>query len=208
MKNAKLLTLSCLLTALVGPVSSNCEEFLLYVPKPDTGKQAPASPEEGVLVKRVTVKRGDTLSLLSRKHIGAASYFPQLLVFNSIKNPDRISIGESILIPVQAGRKPWMKKSTKSSKVSKRAKGRRHHASRRSAPLAGATVQQAQPAEMQSMRSAEQQSYQRARRAYQAGDYQKAQELFSGFLAKFPNSDLAADASLYQADCFLHLSGM
>ena len=204
MKNATLLTLSCLLTVLAAPGPSSGEEFLLYAPKPAAGDRLPDSPDHGVLVKKVTVKRGDTLSKLSRKHIGTASWFPQLLVFNSIKNPDLIYPGDTLLVPVPAGHAPSAKKS---AKVTKHARGGRRHLARRSSRLASPAVEQPKPAKARSARSDEQQSYQRAKRAYLAGQYQTAQDLFSGFLRAFPNSALAPDASLYQADCFLHLSG-
>jgi len=220
MRNAKFLTLSCLLTALAAPAASSGEEFLLYAPQPATGDQLPASPNEGVLVKKLTIKRGDTLSQLSRNHIGRASWFPQLLVFNSIKNPDLIYAGDKILVPVTTGQVPSAKRSVKGAKHhakgTKRAKTKRHHGARRSSLPASPVeprsslarpVEQPQPAALQPVRSDEQQSYQHARQAYLAGQYQKAQDLFASFLRKFPNSALAPDASLYQADCFMHLSG-
>lgn len=206
MKNATLLTLSCLIAALLAPASSRSEDFMLYVPKPATGDQAPPSPDQGVLVRKVTVKRGDTLSHLSRKHIGVASWYPQVLVFNSIKNPDLIYPGDNLLIPVPAGQEASAKKTAKGTKPTKSAKGKRHHAAKRSAHVAKPVIEQPKPA-LQPAGSDEQESYQLAKRAYLAGDYRKAQDLFSGFLRKFPKSALAPDASLYQADCFMHLSG-
>ena len=295
MRTSKLLTLSCLLTVLLAPGLSGGEEFLLYAPKPAAGDQVPASPDEGVLVRSVTVKRGDTLADLARKHIGTASWFPQVLLFNTIKNPDLIYPGEKLLIPVNGGHNPSLKKSAKSAKAAKRAKGKRRHPASAPAPAkpsaeqpatavapavlapekaapakaaptkaapakaapekatpaapakatpatpakaTPATPAKATPAKAASEKAAstkaastnasstkassakaasakaapaagviERQSYQRAKRAYLAGDYQKAQNLFARFLRYFPNSNLAPDASLYQADCYLQLSG-
>ncbi len=287
MRTSKLLTLSCLLTVLLAPGLSGGEEFLLYAPKPAAGDQVPASPDEGVLVRSVTVKRGDTLADLARKHIGTASWFPQVLLFNTIKNPDLIYPGEKLLIPVNGGHNPSVKKSAKSAKAAKRAKGKRRHpasapapakpsaeqpatavaptvlspekaapakaaptkaapakaAPAKATPAAPAKATPATPAKATSAKAAsekaastkaastkasstkassakaasakaapaagviERQSYQRAKRAYLAGDYQKAQNLFARFLRYFPNSNLAPDASLYQADCYLQLSG-
>jgi hypothetical protein len=100
MNKATLLTLPCLLSTLLAPVVSSGEDFLLYTPKPAEKDQVPASPSEGVLVRSVTVKRGDTLSHLSHKYIGRASWYPQVLLFNSIENPDLIFTGDTLLVPV------------------------------------------------------------------------------------------------------------
>jgi TolA-binding protein len=55
--------------------------------------------------------------------------------------------------------------------------------------------------------TSEQESYRFAKQAYLAGDYKRALDLFDGFIRKYPNSSLIPDASLYQADSLLHLSG-
>jgi TolA-binding protein len=120
-----------------------------------------------------------------------------LLVFNSIKNPDLIYPGDTLLVPVPAAHAPSAKKSARVARVTKRTRSKRRH--RRSSRLTTHAVEH--PAS-----SGEQQSYQRAERAYLAGDFEKSQDLFAGFLREFPNSHLAPDASLRQADCFLHLS--
>ena len=198
MTNARLLALSGVVTVLLASAPSMAEEFLLYTPKPAAGDQVPSSPGQGVMVKRVTVKRGDTLSKLSRRHIGVASWFPQVLLFNSIKNPDLIHIGDQLLIPVAAGRANAVKKSARSKK---------RHAAPRASVTQKAAAARSIP-EKRPVASGEQESYQRARQAYQDGYYQKALDLFGRFLRKYPNSKLAADASLYRADCFLRLSGV
>lgn len=197
MKNATLLTLSCLLTVLLAPGSSRCEEFLLYAPQPAVGDQVPRSPQEGVLVRKITIKRGDTLIDLSRKHIGVGSWFPQVLLFNKIKNPDLIHTGESLLVPVPPARAALLKKS----KAKKRQPAAKRQAVSRK-PAADVYESKTAP-----VANAEQESYQRAKRAYLTGDYQKAADLFDRFLRRFPDSSLAADASLYRADSFMRLSG-
>jgi LysM repeat protein len=215
MRNATLLTVSCLLTALAAPALSIGDEFLLYTPKPSAGDQAPASPDQGVLVKKVKVKRGDTLSHLSKAYIGTASWFPQVLLFNRIKNPDLIYVGDTLLIPVHAGQEASVKKSRKhaGTKAVKHRRGRRRHAAGRptavSQPVAqpGAkSVAQPVKAESQPVKSGEQASYQHATQAYLRGDYQKALNLYGLFLQKFPHSRLAPDATLNQADCMMRLS--
>ena len=197
MKGSILLTLCIVLVLLAPQASSFAGEFLLYAPKPAAGDQVPSSPDQGVLVRRVTVKRGDTLKRLSREHIGVASYFPQVLLFNTIKNPDLIYPGEKLLFPV----------SSRHQLSSKKSKAKRHHhvAGRHSLRRKTARVEQAKS----SVRAAtldEQESYQRAKNSYLGGDYQKALGLFDAFLRRFPKSEFAADAFLYRADCYLHLS--
>lgn len=202
MTKASTLALSGLVTVLLAATPAMAEDFLLYTPKPAAGEQAPTSPDQGVLVKRVTVKRGDTLSNLSRKHIGVADWFPQMLVFNSIKNPDLIHPGDKLLVPVPAGPAASAKKSAhiKKRHTEKRHTARRSYSRRKAA--AGHSIPQ-----MQSVTPGEQASYRRAKQAYLNGEYRKALDLFSAFLRKYPHAGLAADASLYRADCFLRLSG-
>lgn len=197
MAKRTLFTFGSLFMLAVCSTASPGEELLLYAPKPAAGEQAPASPKEGVLVKTVTVKRGDTLGKLSRKHIGVADYFPQMLVFNTIKNPDLIHPGDRLLVPVPAG---------KATSVEKGGHAKKRHASRRH-PSSAKTAVAISPAEKQPVKQGERESFQRAQHAYQERDYQEALALFSGFLKKFPHSTFAADASLYRANCFLHLSG-
>ncbi|QXE89315.1 LysM peptidoglycan-binding domain-containing protein [Geomonas subterranea] len=187
MANRRIVTLGTLLSLACG-TAGHAEEMLLYTPKETTGADAPASPREGVLVRTVTVKRGDTLAKLSRKHIGVSDYFPQMLVFNRIKNPDLIHPGEKLLVPVPPGRPG--KTKTRSS-----------HAGRRTA------AKQATPGESTPAKPGEQDLFQMGQRAYLGHDYREALARFNDFLRAFPRSRFAADASLYRADCFLHLSG-
>jgi TolA-binding protein len=42
--------------------------------------------------------------------------------------------------------------------------------------------------------------------SYKNGEYRLALEGFSRFLMEYPESDFAADAALYRADCLLFLS--
>jgi len=75
------------------------QQYLLYSPQPVTsGQKAPA--QDGVLVQEIEIQKGDTLSGLSRKFSGHGSYFPQILLFNTIKNPDLIYAGDTIRVPV------------------------------------------------------------------------------------------------------------
>jgi LysM repeat protein len=54
--------------------------------------------------------------------------------------------------------------------------------------------------------SADQQLFERAVRAYRQEDCKTALDLFERFIASNPSSPLAADASLYKAECYLKLS--
>ena len=197
-----LLTLLGLLMVPVTSGPSSAEEFLLYSPKAGAGDDVPSSPDQGVLVKKVTVKRGDTLAKLSRKHIGVAKWFPQILVFNSIANPDLIHIGDQLLIPVRPRRAGSVKKS---------ARGKRPHArqsqSQSQSPRLAPSAERPVSEEKRPVPSDEQKSYRRAKQAYLDGKYQKALDLFTAFLRKNPDSQLAADASLYRAESLLRLSG-
>lgn len=75
------------------------EQYLLYTPQPlPSGQKAPG--QEGVLVQEIEVQKGDTLYALSRKFSGHGMYYPQILLFNSIKNPDLIYPGKNLKIPV------------------------------------------------------------------------------------------------------------
>jgi len=129
MNKATLLTLPCLLATLLVPVLSFGEDLLLYTPKPAEGDRAPASPDQGILVRSITVKRGDTLADLSHKYIGRSSWYPQVLLFNDIKNPDLIITGDKLLVPVPSGQS-----AASESKVApevKHAKAKKRHGAHR-----------------------------------------------------------------------------
>lgn len=75
------------------------QQFLLYAPQPvSSGQKAPS--QEGILVQEIEVKKGDTLYDLSHKFSGHGMYFPQILLFNSIKNPNLIYPGNILKVPV------------------------------------------------------------------------------------------------------------
>lgn len=197
-----LIVTSLLALSVAGALPCRGEEMLLYAPKPAAGEQAPADPKDGVLVTTVTVKRGDTLKNISKKHIGVAGWFPQVLVFNTIKNPDLIHPGDKLLVPVRPGKSPSVQ-APASRRASHRAASHvKHRATHRAKSAAGHARQVTKPAQ-----TGETESFHQARKAYLDRNYQMALELFSSFLKKFPRSGYAADASLYRADCYLHLSG-
>ena len=231
MNKATLLTLPSLFATLLTPVLSSGEDFLLYTPKPAEAGQAPASPDQGILVRTVTIKRGDTLGDLSRKYIGRGSWYPQVLLFNNIKNPDLIITGDKLLVPVPAGQAATMEK--KGAPERKHAKGKRHRGKRAAHRVAAkpettetgaaqpksskretfkrgtgkSQVAKSKTSSLQPGASVEQENYLQAKLAYISGDYQKSLTLFTQYLRKYPQSASAADAALYRADCMLHLAG-
>jgi TolA-binding protein len=75
------------------------QQYLLYVPQPVASGQKAAS-QDGILVQEVKIQKGDTLYRLSRKFSGRGMYFPQILLFNSIKNPNLIYQGDTLKVPV------------------------------------------------------------------------------------------------------------
>jgi LysM repeat protein len=75
------------------------QQYLLYTPQRLPAGQKPAT-QEGILVQEIEVQKGDTLYALSRKFGGRGMYYPQILLFNSIKNPNLIYPGNTLRIPV------------------------------------------------------------------------------------------------------------
>ena len=75
------------------------QQYLLYTPQPVPSGQK-ATAHDGILVQEIEIKKGDTLYDLSRKFSGHGMYFPQILLFNSIKNPNLIYAGKSLKVPV------------------------------------------------------------------------------------------------------------
>ena len=207
---------------LAGVTPGWSQQQYLYAPRPVAAEEK-VRKEDGILVQEVPVKKGDSLSRISRRFSGHGSYFPQILLFNDIKNPDRIYTGSTLRIPVsrsgaadQAANAPVkggvsavppaaplsdssagdLKKST--AAVEKK-RGRRHAHAHSHAGSAG------KPAAAVSAAS-EQKQFERAIKAYRQGDYRRALGLFDRFLADYPASALAADASLYKAECYLKQS--
>jgi LysM repeat protein len=169
--------------------------------------------EEGLLVQEVAVKKGDTLYGISRTLSGHGMYYPQILLFNEIKDPNRIYPGDVFRVPVSrnavAGRTDGAVLQTPSPvvPVSESAAVIRQTGDPKKAAVTAAkparnTKQPISAADA----SAEQKQYERALKAYRQDDYRTALELFDRFLADYPASVLAADASLYKAECYLKQS--
>lgn len=222
-----------------------------YVPQLVTASQ-PSAPQEGILVQEVEIKKGDTLSDLSRKFNGRGMYFPQILLFNSIKNPNLIYTGSTLKIPVTkrkgatpgatapstetrtpqetkispaegkevltlqkpadaiASEAEFSSRDIKPSGVrNSRKKLARSKALARktlSAPLPASAGVLSAPTTAPAALSAGQHIFESAVTAYRKGDCSAAVEQFDRFLANNAHSPLAADATLYRADCYLKLS--
>jgi hypothetical protein len=122
-------TLALLLISLAVPVLG--QDYFLYTPKPATAEGKPKTGE-GILVRELTIQKGDTLSALSRRFSGRSSYFPQILLFNEIRNPNLIYTGDSIKVPVTRSESAE-KKTTKASAPSKVSAAHKKSASKKPA---------------------------------------------------------------------------
>lgn len=162
----------------------------LYQPRPLAQDERPAA-DAGVLVREVQVKKGDTLSHISKRFSGRGAYYPQILLFNRIKNPHLIYPGELLRVPV-AGQ----------------------HSARQQAVPAAAARTTAAPAvkpkrastAVQPQETREQADYHRALAAFKRGDCNEAVALFDRFIAVYPQSPLLPEATLNRAECYLRQS--
>jgi TolA-binding protein len=193
-----------------GPATAvAAEETLLYAPRPAGQVTAPPSPADGVLVKRLTIKRGDTLYKLSRTYNGKGTYYPQILLFNDIADPNLIYAGATLLVPLSPRREAAAASPQPPSPAAPRTEQptppRPSVKSRPAAPVQPAAA--ATPPPSPASRTAEQVLYSKAITAYQHERYQQAMDGFSRFLARYPKSPLAPDAALYKAEALLKLSG-
>lgn len=239
--------------------------YYIYEPKP-AAPEAKGQTKEGILVEEIPIQKGDTLYDISRKFSGHGMYYPQILLFNDIKNPDLIHYGDSLKVPIPKGGTPERVASTRRprAEVQKRTvksakKGsakaasptsKKHlpaavarktaespielslselkkidsgkHKRRVQAKNAGGTVARRGAVTKQDTAAiplpkvketaapvsamAGQQLFEKAVKAYRQDECRTALELFDRYLAENPGSPMAADASLYKADCYLKLS--
>ncbi len=178
-----LLTLFILIPTLSAAAGEN---VLIYRPETVTG-QLPSSPEEGIAVRTLTIKRGDSLSKLSRRYAGKGYYFPQILLFNQIADPNRIIAGESIRVPIPP--KPHTATYPTTSEAQPTAPG--------ITPPAAAGISPA---------TGDHELFARAISQYRKRHYRTALALFDRFLREHPESPQAGDALLHRGECYLKLS--
>lgn len=203
-------------------------DYLLYAPEPSQGKK-PSGPEEGVLVQSITIEKGDTLYSLSRKYNGRGTYYPQILLFNEIKNPNLIYAGNNLLVPVapaggkhavvprkagvagpatRHGEAPGKSKSAEAGTVKLRKTAAPSKATPPAAeePKPRARAAAIRPAEAPKKTAGEQTLYEEGIEAYKTGNYRQSLDAFDRFLQRYPDSPLVPDVSLYRADTLLKLS--
>lgn len=257
------------------------QQYQLYAPQPVTSSQKNPD-QEGIIVKEITVQKGDTLYALSHKFIGRGMYFPQILLFNDIKTPNLIYPGDVLKIPLKQNgadepgatatvppaiphkkKIPAVKsprtnrgaeqtsvrppidasvsalnteiplgdlKTVVKSKNSPRHSGRKKPvyakktesitspesivspdtADSKDAPMRvpyPKTVDSKDDAEvLQTALPTGQKLFETAMNAYRGGDCHTALKLLDNYLSDNPGSELAADANLYKAECYLKLS--
>lgn len=184
---------------MAGAVStiSAAEEYNLYKPEKVQSQDIPA-PGTGVLTKTITIQKGDTLKKLSARYSGRSAFFPQILLFNRITNPDLIRAGAQLQVPLSRQAAVSAPEKEKHAAVRKRKRPPRKSAIRHEEP--------ASPAPAVSGMSGER-LFRRGVRALDAKHYRQAIDIFNEFLKAHPNSPNAADATLYRAECYEKLSG-
>ena len=178
-------------------------DYLLYTPQKTDQTLAPANPADGLLVQSIVIRQGDTLKKIAKRHIGKGSYFPQILLFNQISNPDLIHTGRSLLVPVS-------EKGTTvhSPRAKKAAEKRGGKMSREQEVKAEPSMPAAAPpAGSESPVSGDRVLFEKAFEAYRKGNYRKAIERFDLLTNRYPQSIFAPDAALYRAESYLKLSG-
>jgi LysM repeat protein len=177
-------------------VSAWGDDYFQYLPSPLETETTPTR-EDGILVKKITIRKGDTLSNLSRHYAGRGYYYPQILLFNKISDPNLIIAGRELLVPV-------------SSPVSRRKTANTPSGMTRRSNLREA-IQDPSGSESWEKRKrpshAERRLYRQAVALLDRGEYNRALNGFSLFLKKYPDSPLSPDAHLHRADCYLRLSG-
>lgn len=191
-------------------VSAASASYLLYAPRP-TEAEKPVTREEGVLVKEITIRRGDTLSAISRAYSGHASYFPQILLFNQISNPDLIYAGATLRVPVsKVVKEEETEKEKEKSVAPSTLRGRKK--AKTPEPRAEKKPAVSLPGEMAASSAegrevdGERSLYEKALKTYRSEACNDALPVFDAFLKKYPDSVRAADIALFRADCYLKLS--
>ncbi len=169
------------------------EEYQLYKPA-KVQKQSIPLPGEGVLTKTITVQKGDTLKKLSHRYIGRSSFFPQILLFNRIKDPDLIMVGAQLQIPLARQENPAAKTGPEKKKRRAVHKGALSHEMR-------------SPSARHFYGKGEARLFRRGVKAFRAGQYRQAIEIYDRYLATYPDSPNAADVMLRRAECYEKLAG-
>lgn len=210
--SARTTALALLLLSLSTPAWG--QNDFMYTPRPAAPGDR-TSPGDGVLVREIQVRKGDTLSGISRRFSGRGSYYPQILLFNDIKNPHLIHTNDRVRVPIRRGESPVQQTQNPAAPPAAQAAqpvgdvslndlqqpaangGKKSAHSRKQGSSTRSARKQAQ---------AERKQFNRAVTAYRREEWTTALRQFDRFLADNPSSPLAADASLFKADCYLKLS--
>lgn len=182
----RLKAVNCLLATLI-TFSTATAWGVDYLYKPQPAEEGLTG--EGVLVREVTVKRGDSLSRISRQHSGRGDYYPQILLFNDIKNPHRIQTGQLLRVPVSHNSQPV---TVEGKKDGKKTGGKRY--------LKGLKKGQKQQQPGTEL-------FRQGMESYRKGDCETALKLLDRFISQHSSSKLLPDATLARAECYLKLSG-
>jgi TolA-binding protein len=186
--------------------------YYLYTPASATEQQVQQKAADAIAVQEITVVKGDSLYKISRSNSGKGMYYPQLLLFNKISNPRLIHPGQVLRVPLAKGQaaatqiKPAKQESPTTSEPTvvpapaPVAPAPALQTNKKTAEAVAPTVHKS-PAEI-----AAQTLYAKGVRAYKSGKCRQAIASFDRFLSRYPDSPLAADASLYRADCYLNLA--
>jgi len=188
------LVIGAALLVLAGATPGWCDQFYLYSPRAVESPAVNRAASE-ILVREIQVQKGDTLYGLSRRFSGHGSHYPQILLFNDIKDPDKIYAGSTLRLPVTSTASPADVPVPPQPKPAA------------AAPAAPKPVKVAAPAAAKGESTASQKLYEQAIKAYRRNDCPAALDLFDRFLALDPSSPLAADVGLYKAECYLKQSG-
>lgn len=170
-----------------------------------------ALPADGILVQEVTVKKGDTLYNISKQFAGKGHYYPQILLFNNIKNPNLIYTGDTLRIPIQhyAVKRATHKKTAKHNDSAKQWVTTIFNQQQK-APVSvhNSAANRHITAKNQTVLAItdEQQLFDKTEKMMTSGNYPAALPLLDEFLTRYPKSALAPQAALNRAECFLKMS--
>lgn len=192
------LTILCITALISGVLATDAVQAgeLLYLPQPFEAARETVPPE-GVLVREVRVKKRDNLARIAKRHIGRDDYYPQILLFNRIRNPRLIHPGDLLRVPVSS-----VKAKKTVLRVDTPARVEPAAAAPSSRPQAVA-----KPAVPLQSVAAEQELYGRAVAAARRGECAAAVQLLDRFMAQYPASGQLSDAALQRAECYLRLAG-
>lgn len=224
MRPVRNVSLLLLLMSLSSPVLG--QNYYMYAPR----AAAPGeknSHGDGVLVREVEVKKGDTLSHISRRFSGRGSYYPQILLFNDIRNPHRIRDKELIRVPVSSQEPAAEQRVAKASTMPPVPERQGASKAATTQPVSELALSDLKTVGAKKVKKAArgnhgrkrgtarhassqaasgQRQFKRAMASYRNKQWRDALDQFDRFLAENPSSRHAAEANLYKAECYLKLA--